>query len=127
MTRWSLWLYAGNRSAAAAALLVLVCGSAVLAQTTVAAAASAAEAAEPENSRIDAPLFYQLLIGEIEFSAGRAGNGYEVMLDAARRTRDEQLFRRATEMALRSRSGDQALAAVRAWRGVAEFARGHSA
>jgi tetratricopeptide (TPR) repeat protein len=121
MTRWSRWRDAANRSAAAAALLV--CGSAALAQTTAAAPASQADAAEPENSRIDAPLFYQLLIGEIEFNAGRAGNGYEVMLDAARRTRDEQLFRRATEMALRSRSGDQALAAVRAWRAALPSSR----
>ena len=34
------------------------------------------------------------------------------MLDAARRTKDEQLFRRATEIALQARAGDQALAAV---------------
>ena len=38
------------------------------------------------------------------------------MLDAARRTSDEQLFRRATDIALQARAGDQALAAVRAWR-----------
>jgi tetratricopeptide (TPR) repeat protein len=68
------------------------------------------------NSLIDAPLFYQLLIGEIELSAGHAGNAYEVMLDAARRTKDEQLFRRATEIALQARAGDQALVASRAWR-----------
>ena len=38
------------------------------------------------------------------------------MLDAARRGKDEQLFRRATEIALQARAGDQALAAVLAWR-----------
>ena len=38
------------------------------------------------------------------------------MLDAARRTRDEALFRRAVEVALQARAGDQALAAARAWR-----------
>ncbi len=68
------------------------------------------------NSPIDAALFYQLLIGEIEANAGQAGNAYEIVLDAARRTRNEQLFRRATEIALRARAGDQALAATRAWR-----------
>ncbi len=77
-------------------------------------------AAQPKppvvNSAIDAPLFYQLLIGEIELAAGQAGNAYQIMLDAARRTRDEQLFRRATEIALQARAGDQALAATRAWR-----------
>ncbi len=34
------------------------------------------------------------------------------MLDAARRTKDEQLFRRATEIALQARAGDQALSAT---------------
>jgi tetratricopeptide (TPR) repeat protein len=75
-------------------------------------------AAQPpvENSDLDAQLFYQLLIGEIELRSGEAGTAYQVMLDAARRTRDEQLYRRATEIALQSRAGDQALAAVTAWR-----------
>ncbi len=68
------------------------------------------------NSGLTAPLFYQLLIGEIELREGAAGTAYEVLLDAARKTRDEQLFRRATDIALQARAGDQALAAVQAWR-----------
>ena len=68
------------------------------------------------NSALDAQLFYQLLIGEIELRGGEAGTAYQVVLDAARRTRDEQLFRRATDIALQARAGDQALAAVMAWR-----------
>jgi tetratricopeptide (TPR) repeat protein len=75
----------------------------------------AASAPEP-NSALDAQLFYQLLIGEIELRNGEAGTAYQVVLDAARRTRDEQLFRRATDIALQARAGDQALAAVMAWR-----------
>jgi tetratricopeptide (TPR) repeat protein len=47
---------------------------------------------------------------------GDAGTAYEWILDAARRTRDEGLFRRATDIALQARAGDQALAAARAWR-----------
>ncbi len=81
-----------------------------------AGAQPAAAAAPVENSRLDAQLFYQLLIGEIELRSGDAGTAYQVMLDAARRTRDEQLYRRATEIALQARAGDQALAAVMAWR-----------
>ena len=69
-----------------------------------------------DNSSLDAQLFYQLLIGEIELRDGDAGTAYQVVLDAARRTRDEQLFRRATDIALQARAGDQALAAVMAWR-----------
>lgn len=85
----------------------------------VSAAAPAQTAASPAkvaNSDLDAQLFYQLLIGEIELRSGEAGTAYQVMLDAARRTRDEQLYRRATEIALQARAGDQALAAVMAWR-----------
>ena len=69
-----------------------------------------------ENSNLDAPLFYQLLLGEIELRNGDAGTAYQLMLDAARRTKDELLFRRATDIALQARAGDQALSAVLAWR-----------
>jgi tetratricopeptide (TPR) repeat protein len=78
-------------------------------------AEKAAEKAEP-NSALDAPLFYQLLIGEMELRAGQAGTAYEVVLDAARRTKDESLFRRAMDIARNARAGDQALAATKAWR-----------
>ena len=68
------------------------------------------------NSSLDSLLFYQLLIGELELNAGRAGNAYGVILDAARRNGDEALFQRAVEIALQARAGDQALEAARAWR-----------
>ena len=68
-----------------------------------------------QNSALNGPLFQQLLIGEIEFRQGDLGAAYQLMLDAARRTKDEQLFRRATEIALQGRAGDEALAAVRDW------------
>ena len=73
-------------------------------------------APQVENSALDAPLFYQLLLSEIELRNGQAGTAYQLMLDAARRGKDEQLFRRATEIALQARAGDQALSAVLAWR-----------
>ena len=68
------------------------------------------------NSELNAPLFQQLLIGEIEVREGDLGTGYQLVLDAARRTKNEQLFRRATEIALQGRAGDEALAAVKGWR-----------
>jgi tetratricopeptide (TPR) repeat protein len=79
-------------------------------------AANPAGAAAPVNSALDAPLFYQLLIGEIELKSGRPGNAFEVILDAAKRQADESLFQRAVEIALQARAGDQALAATQAWR-----------
>ncbi|MES1163637.1 MAG: hypothetical protein ABUL50_11305, partial [Rhizobacter sp.] len=88
---------------------------------SLACASTAALAADDASSRVDnstlnAPLFNQLLISEIEVRDGALATGYQLMLDAARRTADEQLYRRATEIALQARSGDDALAAVRAWR-----------
>jgi tetratricopeptide (TPR) repeat protein len=95
----------------AAALLALL---AVSASGVVRAAGSPNPA--PENSNLDSQLFYQLLIGEIELRSGQAGTAYEVLLDAARRTKDEQLFRRVTDIALESRAMEQALGAAKAWR-----------
>ncbi len=69
-----------------------------------------------ENSSLDAPMFYQLLVGELELSSGEAGTAYQVMLDAARKSNDETLFRRATDIALQARAGDQALISAEAWR-----------
>lgn len=95
------------------AVLASLLGLPVVTPAQPAAAASAPAVA---NSELDAQLFYQLLIGEIELRSGEAGTAYQVVLDAARRSRDEQLFRRATDIALQGRAGDQALAAVSAWR-----------
>ena len=75
-----------------------------------------ARPAPPAASGLDALLFYQLLIGELELQTGRPAVAVEVLLDAARRSRDEQLYQRAVEVALQARAGDQALAAARAWR-----------
>ncbi len=105
---------AACQRAAAAALLLFSAAS--FAQKTLPAEANVNPRPAPANSSIDAPLFYQLLIGEMELSAGQVGNAYQIMLDAARRTRNEQLFRRATEIALQARAGEQALAATQAWR-----------
>ena len=125
MTVSSLRRVAACRRAAAAALVLSCFGAhgqsaappAPPAPASAASAASADQAKPPvHNSGLDAPMFYQLLIGEIELSAGQAGNAYQIMLDAARRSRDESLFRRATEIALQARAGEQALAATRAWR-----------
>ncbi len=96
------------------AALLLASGNGIWAQAP--SAPTPASAPKFSNSNLDAQLFYQLLIGEIELSEGQPGNAYQVVLDAARRTRSEQLFRRATEIALQARAGDQALAAAVAWR-----------
>lgn len=69
----------------------------------------------PANSDMGAPLFYQLLVGELQVGAGEPGAGYSIILDAARKTQHEELYRRAVTIALQARSGDAALSAARAW------------
>ena len=72
--------------------------------------------AQVETSALDAPMFYQLLIGEMELSAGRAGNAFQIVLDAARRQGSADLYRRAIDIALQAREGEHALTAAKAWR-----------
>ncbi|MDD2545148.1 MAG: tetratricopeptide repeat protein [Burkholderiaceae bacterium] len=68
------------------------------------------------NPALDGELFYEMFLGELNARTGDAGTGYALMLDAARRSGDSQLYRRSIEIALQARSGDYALAAARAWK-----------
>ena len=106
-----------SRFRAARTLLALAV-SVVMAPGVVAqeAGGKPVQLAKVDNSNIDAPLFYQLLIGEMQLREGEAGAAFQVILDAARRTKNEQLFRRATDIALQARAGDQALVSAKAWR-----------
>ena len=79
------------------------------------ARARAAQQAAPE-SQLDSNLFYELLLGEITAQEGEPATGFALMLDAARKTGDAQLYKRATDIALLSRSGDAALQAATAWK-----------
>ena len=81
------------------------------------------QAAEPpvpsstaRNSALDGPLFYQLLLGELNVRQGSPGAGFSLLLDAARKTRDPVLFQRAVDVALQSRSGEAALQAAQSWK-----------
>lgn len=86
------------------------------AQTPPPPAAPEAAASEPVvNSGLNAPLFYQLLLGELNVRDGEPGTGYSLILDAARKQRDANLYRRAVDVALQARSGEAALTAARAW------------
>jgi tetratricopeptide (TPR) repeat protein len=78
----------------------------------------AAPKAEPpvESSALNAVLFYQILLGELNTRQGSPGAGFSIMLDAARKTRDPALFQRAVDIALQARSGDAALQAAQTWK-----------
>lgn len=104
------------RSILAATALALLATGAGAQQPPAAATPPAAEPAPPQNSALDDRLFYQLLIGEIALTQGDLGTAYSWLLDAARRTRDDGLFRRSIDIAIQARNGDQALQAARAWR-----------
>ena len=82
----------------------------------VPAADLAVASALATSSALNAELFYQLLVGEISTQDGEPAAGYALILDAARKTGEAQLYQRAADIALQSRSGDAALQAVRAWK-----------
>ena len=86
---------------------------------TLAATAPAQTANEPEpppkSSALDSALFYQLLLGEMNARSEEPAAAFSLILDAARRTNDPKLFKRAVHIALQARSGESALLAARAW------------
>ncbi|SFF15375.1 Flp pilus assembly protein TadD, contains TPR repeats [Paracidovorax wautersii] len=81
-----------------------------------AATAQAAQSSDDEAAALNAELFYEILVSEMTASSGDPGTAYALMLEAARRSRDGQLYRRATEIALQARSGQSALIAAQAWK-----------
>lgn len=89
----------------------------LLAQAKAAPATTApAPATEPTRSALDANLFFQVLVAEIQSNSGDPGSAYQIYLEAAKRLQNGQLFQRAVEVALRARAGEQALTAAKAWR-----------
>ena len=101
--------------------LAMACAAAlVTAQTPSAppavAVAAAPASAAPQSSGMTARLMYELLLGEFSLQQGDAQAGTAYLLNAARRTGDEALYKRAVEMALQSRAGPAAIEATRAWR-----------
>lgn len=104
-------------------LAALVLSSTLHAQTQPDTPAVAATPEPAVNSALDSALFYQLLLGELTARGNDPGTGYALVLDAARKTGDAQLYKRAVEIALQARSGDSALQAARAWRQAQPNAR----
>lgn len=70
---------------------------------------------EEEQAALNAELFYEILVGEMAASDGALTDAQAMMMEAARTSGDEKLYRRATELALQSRSGERALRNARAW------------
>ncbi|HWI79048.1 MAG TPA: hypothetical protein VNS31_07605, partial [Ramlibacter sp.] len=98
---------------AAGALVLLALAQSAPAQT---ATTEPAPEPAPTPTALDAELFYQLLLGELDAQGADPAAGYALILDAARKTNDPALYQRAVDMAFQARSGDGALQAARAWR-----------
>jgi tetratricopeptide (TPR) repeat protein len=100
-----------QRIAMACALVCTMSGG-----TAVAWAQTTPQPPEIDSSALDAELLFQLLVAEMELRSGDFNAGYAKLLDAARRTRNDELFERAANLALARSTPDQALAVVRSWR-----------
>lgn len=109
---------------AALTVVVAVASQSALAQSISSESpADANESSIASNPMLDAELFYEIFLGELSTRSGDPGAGFALMLEAARRSGDGQLYRRAADIALQSRSGEYALAAARAWKEALPQAR----
>ena len=77
--------------------------------------AQASDADKTDNSAMTGELLYEILLGEMNLRQGEPAAGFSLLLDAARKSNDVQLYDRAVEIALQARSGDGALIAARSW------------
>lgn len=84
---------------------------------------SAAATPPGPGTELDAELFYEIFLGELTTQSGDPGAGYALMLEAARRSGESALYRRAVDIALQARSGEYALAAARAWKEAQPLSR----
>ena len=68
-----------------------------------------------DNSYLDGPLLYQLLLAEFALRENQPGDAVELMLEAARRNKDDALYRRALQISAEAGAGDKALSIARSW------------
>ncbi|MBY0410718.1 MAG: tetratricopeptide repeat protein [Burkholderiaceae bacterium] len=104
------------RTAALIALLAIFTSTAQAQKSTRIGRSTPPPASLPSKEALDAELFYEIVLGEMSARTGDPGAGYALMLEAARRSSEGQLYQRATDIALQSRSGEFALIAAQAWK-----------
>ncbi len=68
------------------------------------------------NASSSAQLFYQLLVAEMSAANGDLGSAVSLLQDAARKSGNAQIYKRATDLALSARAGENALQVARSWR-----------
>lgn len=101
-----------------AALLIVGCAGMPPAAAPAAAEAPQAAGGAPA-AELDGALMYQLMAAELALQQDDAASAYTTYLALARQTRDAQLARRATEIALNARAINEAMAAATLWRELA--------
>lgn len=104
-----------SRLGVASCLMVLLLGVNAWAQE----AKPEAQAPKPEvinNSKLSADLMTLIMAAEMQLSKGESGAAYSLFLEAAKKSGDEQLFKRAVDIALGARSGTSAMEAAKAWK-----------
>jgi hypothetical protein len=109
-------LFQSFRTAALTTVIAVAAHTAWAQQTDGDSSPASSDPAVASNPALDAELFYEIFLGEISARTGDPGAGYAFMLEAARRSADGQLYQRAADIALQSRSGEYALAAAQAWK-----------
>ena len=76
-----------------------------------------AEATEPiQNSNLNGETALLILLAEMQLNRGDFGAAYSMMFEAAKKTNDEGLYKRAVDIALSARNGNLALEAARQWK-----------
>ncbi|MEI2814233.1 MAG: hypothetical protein V9E91_10935 [Burkholderiaceae bacterium] len=68
------------------------------------------------NSAMDGELFFKILLGELSLLDDKPRDAYALILDSAKKSKDERLFERAMGIALQARAGESALTVAKAWR-----------
>jgi len=68
------------------------------------------------NSNLNAETALLIMLGELQSTQGDPGAAYSMLLDAARKTGDEALYKRAIDIALNSRNGTAALDGAKSWK-----------
>lgn len=107
-----------HRLKTAALTAALLVGPAVAGTQSTPAVLPIGDQQAAASAALDAELFYEILLGELTTRSGETQAGYALMLEAARRSNDEKIYKRAVELAVQARSGEAALAAAKAWKGA---------
>lgn len=118
---WTRLLHAFAAAASTAAIVGCAATPAAEPQAAPAPVARAAAAAPqpqgaPTEVNLSSALLFQIMAAELALQRGDPGAAFATYLSLARTTRDAQLARRATEIAVGGRAAAQALEAARLWR-----------